>query len=82
MAGAFEIKEHMEIIGSDDQHVGTVDKLEGDRIKLTKGDDPDGSGQHHHYVPVSAVASVEGNRARLSMTAQQAKQAATSVSSS
>lgn len=78
MAGASEIKEHMEIVGSDDQHVGTVDKVEGDRIKLTKGDDPDGSGQHHHYVPVNAVATVEGNRARLSMTAQQAKLAATS----
>lgn len=77
MADVSEVKEHMEVVGSDDQHVGTVDKVEGDRIKLTKRDDPDGSGQHHHYVPVSAIASTEGNRVRLSMTAQQAKQTAT-----
>ncbi len=38
------IREHMEVIGADGGHVGTVDKVEGDRIKLTKKDDPDGSG--------------------------------------
>ena len=31
-----EIKEHMEIIGADGVHLGTVDKVEGNRIKLTK----------------------------------------------
>jgi hypothetical protein len=31
-----EIKEHMEVIGADGVHVGTVDKVEGRRIKLTK----------------------------------------------
>lgn len=31
-----EIKEHMEVIGADGVHVGTVDKVEGARIKLTK----------------------------------------------
>jgi hypothetical protein len=33
-----EIKEHMEVIGADGVHVGTVDKVEGSRIKLTKKD--------------------------------------------
>ena len=33
-----EIKEHMEVIGADGVHVGTVDKVEGGRIKLTKKD--------------------------------------------
>jgi hypothetical protein len=33
-----DIKEHMEVIGADGVHVGTVDKVEGDRIKLTKKD--------------------------------------------
>ena len=73
---AQQISEHMEIVGSDGGHVGTVDKIEGDRIKLTKKDDPDGTGAHHHYLPLGAVASVSGNQVRLNMPAQQAKQAA------
>ncbi|MFC7551095.1 DUF2171 domain-containing protein [Pseudoroseomonas wenyumeiae] len=32
------IKEHAEIVGSCGTHVGTVDGLEGDFIKLTRGD--------------------------------------------
>ena len=33
MANDHAIREHMEIIGADGVHVGTVDKIEGDRIK-------------------------------------------------
>ena len=64
---ASKIEEHMAVVGSDGGHVGTVDKVEEDRIKLTKKDDPDGSGLHHHYLPVSAVAAVEDGEVRLSM---------------
>ena len=74
---AAQVKEHMELVGSDGAHVGTVDHMDGDRIKLTKKDDPDGSGQHHHYIPASSIAGVEGNRVKLSMPADQAKAAAT-----
>ena len=38
MADTAKIREHMEVLGSDGQHVGTVDKVEGQRIKLTKSD--------------------------------------------
>ena len=38
MADLSAIREHMNIIGADGVHVGTVDKVEGDRIKLTKKD--------------------------------------------
>ena len=63
------IKEHMEVIGADGVHVGTVDKVEGDRIKLTKGDSGQGSHQgHHHYLPSSLVADIEGDKVRLSAT--------------
>ncbi len=71
-----QIREHMEVVGSDGGHVGTVDKVEGDRIKLTKKDDPDGSGAHHHYLSLGAVASVSGDQVRLSVPTEQAKQAA------
>ena len=76
-ANASRIQEHMAVVGSDGGHVGTVDKVEDDRIKLTKQDDPDGSGQHHHFLPVSAVASVEGGEVRLNMPSDRAKALAT-----
>ena len=38
MSDASNIREHMEVIGADGVHVGTVDHVEGDRIKLTKKD--------------------------------------------
>ncbi|HWX50264.1 MAG TPA: DUF2171 domain-containing protein [Roseomonas sp.] len=48
-----QITPHMKIVGSDGVHIGTVDGLEGDFIKLTKSDSTDG---RHHYLPASAVA--------------------------
>jgi hypothetical protein len=33
----------MEVIGADGVHVGTVDRVEGNRIKLTKKDSGEGS---------------------------------------
>ena len=67
MAGVSGIKEHMEVIGADGVHVGTVDKIEGARIKLTKKDSGEGSHEgHHHFIDGSLVAEVEGNKVRLS----------------
>jgi hypothetical protein len=65
-----QIKEHMEVIGADGAHVGTVDHLEGDRIKLTKKDSGEGSHEgHHHYISTAMVADIEGNQVRLSANA-------------
>ena len=74
---AAQITEHMPVVGSDGGHVGTVDKVEEDRIKLTKQDDPGGRAMHHHYLPVSAVASVDGGEVRLNMDAHRARELAT-----
>src|SRR5688572_20905668 len=64
------IKEHMEVIGADGIHVGTVDRVEGNRIKLTKKDSGQGSHQgHHHYISTALVAEVEGDKVRLSANA-------------
>ena len=57
MADASNIREHMEVLGPEGRHVGTVDKVEGDRIKLTKND-PAADGEHH-YVGLDQVASVD-----------------------
>jgi hypothetical protein len=71
MSNIDQIKEHMEVIGADGVHLGTVDKVEGDRIKLTKAESGAHSG-HHHYLSVGLVAEVEGNKVRLSATAANA----------
>ena len=64
------VKQHMEVIGADGVRVGTVDRLEGNRIKLTKKDSGEGSHKgHHHYIPTELVAEVEGNKVRLSANA-------------
>ena len=70
MADINAVREHMEVIGADGVHIGTVDRLEGKRIKLTKEDSGQGSHQgHHHYIPTSLVAEVEGDKVRLSANA-------------
>ena len=70
MAGFENIREHMEVIGADGVHLGTVDKLEGDRIKLTKKDSgTHGHEGHHHFVSLGLVADIEGDRVRLSANA-------------
>jgi len=76
MADTSAIKEHMEVIGADGVHVGTVDRVEGDRIKLTKKDSgaevSGGQGSHeghHHFISTGLVADVEGDKVRLSANA-------------
>ena len=67
MSDVSNIREHMEVIGADGVHIGTVDRMEGDRIKLTKRDSGEGSHRgHHHYIPASLIAEVEGDKVRLS----------------
>ncbi|WP_254508574.1 DUF2171 domain-containing protein [Anatilimnocola floriformis] len=57
MAKTSEIREHMEVIASCGKHVGVVDQVDGDRIKLTKND-PEAS-KEHHYIPVGWVGRVD-----------------------
>jgi hypothetical protein len=70
MVSLSNIREHAEVIGADGVHVGTVDRVEGDRIKLTMKDSGEGSHKgHHHFVPQSLVAGVENGTVRLSANA-------------
>ena len=67
MAGFEAVKEQMEVIGADGVHVGTVDSIVGDRIKLVKTDSGQGShAGHHHYISRGLVAEIEGDKVRLS----------------
>jgi len=66
-----KVQEHQEVVGSDGQHIGTVDHVRGDRIRLTKNDG-DAQG-HHHSIPCAWIQSVD-DKVSLSKTADQAKQ--------
>ena len=54
-----EMREHMNVVGSDEEQLGTVDHVRGDRIILTKGDSEDG---RHHALSCSLIDRVEGDR--------------------
>lgn len=55
------IKEHMEVTDFGGQHVGTVDEVNDDKIKLTRSDSSD----MHHYMPIDAVDRIDDNRVYL-----------------
>ena len=56
------IKEHMEIVDSRGLHVGTVDEVDGDNIKLTKTDSAD---QIHHFLSLNDLDRIDDNRVYL-----------------
>jgi hypothetical protein len=66
-----QIREHIEVVGKDDEHVGTVDRVAGDRIILTKSD-PE-SGGVHHSLSCSDIDRVEGDRVILDCSADDAR---------
>jgi len=58
MFKSLDIQDHMEVVGSDGKHVGTVDHKEGnDRIVLTKDDLK--AGGHHHLISIDWVDYVD-----------------------
>ena len=64
-----KVRENMEVIGADGVHVGTVDRVEDNRIKLKKSDSFGRHEGHHHYIEMGFVAGVEGDKVRLSANA-------------
>ena len=56
------IKEHMEVTDCNGQHVGTVDEVDGDNIKLTKSDSSD---EMHHFIALDHVEKIDDNRVYL-----------------
>jgi hypothetical protein len=67
MVDVSKIQSGMEVIGADGVHIGTVDRVQEQRIKLTRKDSGEGSHKgHHHFVPLGLVADIESNKIRLS----------------
>jgi len=64
MIKASQIKEHMEVKGSDGKHVGTVLGVEGGQVKIA-------SGAMDHFIDIVTVDAVEGDRVRLTRTAEE-----------
>lgn len=72
MINTSEIREHAEVIGADGHHVGTVDRVEGGRIKLTRNENDPGHQDHHHFIDLSNVDTVENGRVKLRVSGQDA----------
>jgi len=70
MVDLAQIKEHAPVISADGVHIGTVDHVDGGRLKLTKTDSPDGK---HHFVSAGLIAGVENGTVRLSANAEAAE---------
>lgn len=67
-----KVREHMEVVGADGTHIGTVDHVRGDRILLTKTDKD--AGNHHHSIPCGWIQSVE-DKVTLAKSAEEARRA-------
>ena len=66
-----KIAEHMEVVGSDGEHVGIVDHLQDGKLKLTKHDsNADGM---HHFIELSTIASID-TFVTLNVTADEAQE--------
>jgi hypothetical protein len=69
MIEASRIREHMEVVGCDGKHVGRVDRVLGQEIKLMRAL---GIGAYH-ALPLSFVETVEKDKVCLSITEDEAK---------
>lgn len=65
MVNAEQIKGQMEVQGSDGKHIGTVDGIEGQRVRLA-------SGGMYHYIDLDMVDSIKDGAVRLNKTAADA----------
>lgn len=64
-----QILEHMDVVGSDGAHVGTVDRIEGQQIKLTKSDSPS---DRHRFIPIEEIKAVQDGKVVLNSTGAEA----------
>jgi hypothetical protein len=65
MGSAEQIKGQMEVRGSDGKHIGTVDAIEGQRVRLA-------SGGMYHYIDLDMVETVKDGKVQLNKTAEEA----------
>lgn len=66
---SFNVSEGMNVVGSDGVLVGTVERVEGTRIKLASAAGFGKHKKHHHEIDAELVARVDGNTAHLAISA-------------
>jgi hypothetical protein len=71
MIDASQIREHLEVVGSDGGHVGRVDHVVGGEIELAKLDL--GGGLKHHMIPITWVDHVDDDAVHLTLSKDDAK---------
>lgn len=76
MVDSSKIVEHMEVVGSDNHHIGKVDHVLGSEIELAKMDLQ--AMGHHHRIPLSWVERVD-DKVHLNVTRELAKERWTEV---
>lgn len=65
-----QVRPDMEVVGADGVHVGIVDHIDENRIKLRRKDEAHGvETKHHRYISVNNIASTEGGKLWLSAEA-------------
>lgn len=70
MVDSSQIREHMEVVSSDNHHVGRVDCVKGDRVELAKLDLQ--AIGNHHLIPLAWVSRVD-DKVHLNLTRDAAK---------
>jgi hypothetical protein len=69
MIDSGSIREHMDVVSSDGKHIGKVDHVLGSNVQLTRSL---GVGSHH-LLPLTYVDQITGDKVRLSITEDEAK---------
>lgn len=69
MIDSGSIREHMDVVGSDGKHIGKVDHVLGSDLQLTRAM----AVGAHHLLPLTYVDTVTGDKVRLSITEDEAK---------
>lgn len=69
--GQFAVRAHQQVMGSDGTPIGTVDHVDGNRMKVTLADSAE---EQHHYLPMDSVASVEDETVHLNINGAEAAQ--------
>jgi hypothetical protein len=65
MIDASQIKEQMNVKGSDGKHIGTVDRVEGNRVRVA-------SGGMYHFIDLAEVDAIKDGAVCLSKSAEEA----------
>ncbi len=65
-----DVRKHMHVFASDEQDLGQIAEVYEDSFLIQQGV----IFHHHRYIPYSAIATIEGDRLQLTMSADEVKE--------